>query len=244
VGGLIDLTSQVMDGSLQNGFLLARPPSHHANNRSSSGFCIFNSVGLTIQNLQRRVSGIKVAVFDFDVHFCDGTASMFAADSNVLCMSIHRHDNGAFYPGKCGSLTKNGTGAGKGYTVNVPINVTEMGDREYLEALKTVFLPIMSDFDPDVVFISAGFDCAHGDANDGNMHVSSAGFAHMTALIKHSLKRHQKLIMSMEGGYNVHALSRGMYTSASWRRATRITRTGLVFATQRHGCGSRACEKA
>jgi len=110
----------------------------------------------------------KVCIFDWDVHVGDGTSNIFSEDDSVLYMSIHRFDNGAFYPGPAGKHTKIGEGKGKGFNVHFPFNVeksqkTLIGDTDYIYACETIFFPIIREFNPDLIIISAGFDSALGD---------------------------------------------------------------------------------
>lgn len=213
VGGLIDLMEQIMSGELRNGYAIVRPPGHHADNRSASGFCLFNNVGVAVQALRANHPHAKVAIVDFDVHSGNGSQHMFYTDPNVLFFSIHRSDNGNYYPGT-GDHTECGKGAGIGFTVNVPLNVTEMGDTEYLEAFRTILMPVLGEFQPDIIAVSAGYDAAHNDPIGSNMHVSTAGFAHMTALLKNFVDQtHGRIVLALEGGYNVHAVAQAIQAS-------------------------------
>jgi histone deacetylase 6 len=110
----------------------------------------------------------KICIFDWDVHVGDGTSNIFYEDNSVLYLSIHRFDNGGFYPGPAGKHTKVGEGKGRGYNVHFPFNVeksmkTTIGDLDYIYACETIFFPIIKEFNPDLLIISAGFDSAHGD---------------------------------------------------------------------------------
>lgn len=98
-------------------------------------------------------------------------------------MSIHRHDDGNFFPGTGGS-TECGTGAGVGNNVNIAwsggLN-PPLGDAEYLAAFRTIVMPIAREFSPDIVLVSAGFDAASGHpAPLGGYVVSPACFGHLT----------------------------------------------------------------
>lgn len=123
-------------------------------------------------------------VFVFkDVHHGNGTQQIFYDDPSVLYLSIHRHDDGNFFPGTGGS-TECGAGPGLGYNVNIAwsggIN-PPLGDAEYLAAFRTVVMPIAREFAPDIVLVSAGFDAAIGHpAPLGGYVVSPACFGHLT----------------------------------------------------------------
>ena len=121
---------------------------------------------------------------------------MFESDPNVLYFSIHRYDQGAFYPGGPeANYTFAGVGPGLGRTVNVPWPMKGLGDADYLHVFYKLLLPIAFEFAPDLVFISAGFDAAVNDVI-GECRVSSAGFAHMTYLLK-GLAR-GRVVMALE----------------------------------------------
>lgn len=98
----------------------------------------------------------------------DGTSQIFSEDESVLYLSIHRFDNGTFYPGVAGKHTKIGEGKGRGFNVHFPFNVektmqTLIGDNDYIYACEALFFPIIKEFNPDLIIISAGFDSALGD---------------------------------------------------------------------------------
>lgn len=100
-----------------------------------------------------------------------------------MYLSVHRHDDGNFFPGTGGS-TECGTGSGLGYNVNVAwsggLN-PPLGDAEYLAAFRTIVMPIAREYSPDIVLVSAGFDAASGHpANLGGYIVSPACFGQLT----------------------------------------------------------------
>ena len=129
---------------------------------------------------------------------------MFLQDPEVLYMSIHRFDNGSFFPGT-GAVSEVGSGSGEGYTVNIPWPSKGMGDAEYMSAFDQVVLPIARQFSPELVLVSAGFDAAKGDPL-GGCNVSPACYAHMTSMLK--TLAGGRLIVALEGGYNLRSISR------------------------------------
>lgn len=65
----------------------------------------------------------RIAIIDWDVHHGNGTQHMFESDADVLYISLHRYDNGFFFPGsEDGNYTQVGKGKGRGYNVNIPFN--------------------------------------------------------------------------------------------------------------------------
>jgi len=169
------------------------------------GFCLLNNVAVAVRAIQAKFNIKRVLVVDWDVHHGNGTQDIFDEDISVLFMSVHCGTPG-FYPGS-GRAREVGKGDAKGFTVNVPFTNTAMGDEDYLSVFKWVFLPIAIEFDPEVIFVSAGFDCG---ANDklGPMKVTTAGFGQMMYLLK-TLAPHGKVICALEGGYSLDVLSQG-----------------------------------
>ena len=152
----------------------------------------------------------KIAIFDWDVHCGDGTAEVFKEDDSVLYMSIHRFDRGDFYPGSVGRADKIGEGKGAGFNIQFPFDVikndTELvGDRDYIYACEKVFFPVIKEFEPEIIIISAGFDSAKGDPL-GQVGVTPVGYAYITAGLR-SLCSKSRVSVVLEGGYNYNALA-------------------------------------
>ncbi|TMS16728.1 Histone deacetylase 7 [Larimichthys crocea] len=164
-GSVVELAFRVAKGELKNGFAVVRPPGHHADPSNPMGFCYFNSVAIAAKQLQHKLSVSKILIVDWDVHHGNGTQEVFYSDPSVLYISLHRYDDGNFFPGS-GSPAEVGSGAGEGFNVNVAWTGgldPPMGDAEYLAAFRSVVMPIAQEFSPDVVLVSAGFDAAEGN---------------------------------------------------------------------------------
>jgi acetoin utilization deacetylase AcuC-like enzyme len=173
---------QVAEGKLRNGFAVIRPPGHHAERDQAMGFCFFNNVAIAARHLQQRYADRcrKIAIIDWDVHHGNGTQLCFDSDPNVLYLSLHRHDNGNFFPGT-GAVTEVGQGAGKGFTLNIPFSGDTMGDAEYLAAWRVVVAPVLQEFDADFILVSAGFDGAKGHPQAlGGYELSAQLFGYLT----------------------------------------------------------------
>uniref|UniRef100_A0A673ZZW7 histone deacetylase n=1 Tax=Salmo trutta TaxID=8032 RepID=A0A673ZZW7_SALTR len=167
VGSVVELCFKVAAAELKNGFAVVRPPGHHAEESTPMGFCYFNSVAIAAKLLQQRLSVSKILIVDWDVHHGNGTQQAFYSDPNVLYLSLHRYDDGNFFPGS-GAPDEVGTGAGMGFNVNMAFTgglEPPMGDAEYLAAFRTVVMPIANEFAPDVVLVSSGFDAVEGHAS-------------------------------------------------------------------------------
>ena len=116
-GGAIEGVRAVMNSEVDSSFCIIRPPGHHASCSNVAGFCFFNNAAVGARYAQKEFGVKKVAIFDWDVHVGDGTSDIFYEDDSVLYMSIHRFDNGAFYPGPSGKHNKVGDHKGRGYNI-------------------------------------------------------------------------------------------------------------------------------
>ena len=158
-------------GELENGMALVRPPGHHAMRSESCGYCYVNNVAMAARAALDTVQ--RIVIIDWDVHHGQGTQREFYEDDRVMYISIHRHEDGFWWPNLQESdHTFTGAGAGAGYNVNIPLNVTGNTDGDYLHAWHQVVLPLAHTFNPDLVIISAGFDpalgCPEGEQGDSS----------------------------------------------------------------------------
>ncbi|XP_028928527.1 histone deacetylase 7 isoform X1 [Ornithorhynchus anatinus] len=206
-GSVTDLAFKVAARELKNGFAVVRPPGHHADLSTAMGFCFFNSVAIAARQLQQKGKVGKILIVDWDVHHGNGTQQAFYQDPRVLYISLHRHDNGNFFPGS-GAVDEVGAGSGEGFTVNVAWAGgldPPMGDPEYLAAFRTVVMPIAREFSPDLVLVSAGFDAADGHPPPlGGYCVSAKCFGYMTQQLM-SLAG-GAVVLALEGGHDLTAI--------------------------------------
>ncbi len=210
-GSVITAVEKVIRGECVNAIANVRPPGHHAECNRVMGFCFFNNVAVAAANALDKFDGVeRILIVDWDVHHGNATEHQFEDDPNVLYVSIHRYDQGNFYPGT-GHPYSVGTGRGRGFNINIGWNGPGAGDAEYLAAFHQLIMPIGHAFNPDLVLVSAGFDSARGDPL-GGCRVSPAGFAHMTAMLS-SLAR-GRMVVCLEGGYNLRSISRSMEACA------------------------------
>lgn len=149
----------------------------------------------------------RILIVDWDVHHGNGTQQVFYDDPNVLYLSIHRHDDGNFFPGT-GGPSECGSGHGLGLNVNVAWSgglSPPLGDAEYLAAFRTIVMPIAREFGPDLVLVSAGFDAAIGHPPPlGGYLVSPACFGHLTRELMRLANG--KVVLALEGGYDLPAI--------------------------------------
>ena len=207
VGCTIDLAKEVALGKLKNGFSIVRPPGHHAEEDVAMAFCYFNNVAIAVKSLIKNDLARKVLIIDWDAHHCNGTQKIFYDSDKVMVISVHRYDNGKFFPGT-GSCQDVGTGAGAGFNVNIPLDggsTPAMGDKEYLAVFRSVVMPIAQQFNPDFVFISCGFSAARGHPDFlAGFDVTPQCFGYLTYMVSQLAKG--KLVMVLEGGFEENAL--------------------------------------
>ncbi len=198
-GGLLGLTARVLSGDLTNGLALLRPPGHHAEAGRAMGFCLYNNVAIAAR-IAQRMGARRILIVDWDLHHGNGTQNSFYKDPDVLYFSTHQYP---FYPGT-GAIEDVGEGEGRGRTVNVAWPAGR-DDADYLAAFDRVLLPIAAAFKPGLVLVSCGFDAAEGDPL-GSMRLSPEGYARMT--VRLAALASGKLVLALEGGYNLEAISR------------------------------------
>ena len=201
-GGLCEAIKAVLEEKIENAFALIRPPGHHAERNRAMGFCLFNNVAIGARYAQKIHSIEKVLVVDWDLHHGNGTQHSFEDDPTVLYFSTHQYP---YYPGT-GAFEEVGTGAGQGFTVNVPLSYG-YGDAEYAAIYGMILRPVAMEFKPDLILISAGFDIYEGDPL-GGMSVTPKGFAAMTRVIMDIADKccDGRLVITLEGGYDLNGL--------------------------------------
>ncbi|XP_042610039.1 histone deacetylase 4-like isoform X2 [Cyprinus carpio] len=207
VGSVVELVFKVASGELKNGFAVVRPPGHHAEESTPMGFCYFNSVAIAAKLLQQRLNVSKILIVDWDVHHGNGTQQAFYDDPRVLYISLHRYDDGNFFPGS-GAPEEVGSGPGVGFNVNVAFTGgldPPMGDAEYLAAFRTVVMPIASEFAPDLVLVSAGFDAVEGHPPPlGGYKLTSRCLGHLTKQLMGLAGG--RVVLALEGGHDLRAI--------------------------------------
>lgn len=198
-GSVIKGVDLLMEGEIDNGFALVRPPGHHAEKERAMGFCLFNNVAVAAWHAAISHQLERVMIVDWDLHHGNGTQFSFYDTSQVLYLSTHQFP---YYPGT-GSLQETGTGQGEGYTVNVPLP-GGFGDQEYAAIFNDIVVPVGRSYQPELILISAGFDIYHGDPL-GSMSVGPAGFAYMTRALVELAEEvcDGRVLVTLEGGYNL-----------------------------------------
>ncbi|MGE0329052.1 MAG: histone deacetylase, partial [Polyangiaceae bacterium] len=200
-GGSIALVDELLDGNADFGVALLRPPGHHARPDAAMGFCLLNNVAVAAAHARAR--GLeRVMIIDWDVHHGNGTQEMFYDDPTVLYASLHQFP---FYPGT-GSATEVGSGDGRGYTVNVPLSAGA-GEAVYIETVRQLLAPVIAEYDPELLLISAGFD-AHARDPLAGMALNAESYPRMLSALTEAWSRgaRGRLGLLLEGGYDLQGL--------------------------------------
>jgi acetoin utilization deacetylase AcuC-like enzyme len=201
-GAAVLATDLVVGGRAQNAFCAVRPPGHHAMRDRAMGFCLFNNVAVGVKHALEQHGLDRVAVIDFDVHHGNGTEDIFSDDDRVVMASIFQHP---FYP-------YSGTEAPAPNMVNVPLPAGSDG-RALRTAVEKVWMPALDELEPQLIFVSAGFD-AHVEDEMASLRFTEADYAWVTQRIKEVADRYAegKIVSVLEGGYALSALGRSVVT--------------------------------
>ena len=222
-GGAVHAAERLLS---EGGFAFCglRPPGHHAERDRAMGFCLFNNVAVAAAHAVEELGVEGVLVLDWDVHHGNGTERIFYASPSVLYASIHQSP---LYPGT-GDAVELGSGAGEGYTVNLPVPPGS-GPDEFLSLVQTVVSPIAREWRPGLICISAGYD-AHRDDPLANCELDDAAYGDMAATMRDlAAELGVPVLICLEGGYSLGALSRSVVTTLeafSGDRPPRVAPTG------------------
>jgi acetoin utilization deacetylase AcuC-like enzyme len=197
-GAAVLAVDLVMSGRAENAFCNVRPPGHHAGMDSSGGFCIFNNVAVGAAHALAHHGLERVAIADFDVHHGNGTENIFHDNPRVMLCSTFRHP---YYP-HCGA------DSGNEHIINVPLPAGTSGEG-FRAAVTERWFPALEHFQPQMLFISAGFD-AHREDDMGGFALREADYTWVSEKLKEIAARHasRRIVSVLEGGYALHALGR------------------------------------
>ena len=179
-----------------------RPPGHHAERDRAMGFCLFNNVAVAAAHALAAHGLERVLIFDWDVHHGNGTEAIFYDSASVLYASVHQSP---LYPGT-GAASDTGTADGEGFTVNLPVPPGS-GPELYLPLVQHLLVPLAREYDPQLLFLSAGYD-AHSDDPLAQCELESEDFGRMAAAFRALAEELAvPVIVCLEGGYALGALA-------------------------------------
>jgi acetoin utilization deacetylase AcuC-like enzyme len=197
-GAVVQATDLVMAGEVSRAFCAVRPPGHHATPRRPMGFCVFNNVAIAAAHALEHHGLERVAVLDFDVHHGNGTEDAFHEDRRVMLCSTFQHP---YYP-YCGA------DSGNDHIINVPLPAMTDGPN-FRKAVERFWMPALDRFQPQLVFVSAGFD-AHREDPLAYLQLEDEDYRWVTEKILEVAERHAqgRVVSTLEGGYNLDSLRR------------------------------------
>lgn len=202
-GAAIAATDAVIAGEFSTAFCAVRPPGHHATPDASMGFCLFNNVAIAIRHAIEVHGLSRIAVVDFDVHHGNGTEAAFVDDARVLMVSFFQsplYPYSGEYP----------AGERPAHLLNIPVPAYTRGDR-VREIVEREWLPALHAHQPEMIFISAGFD-AHREDELASMGLIEADYAWITRQLSAVAAQHAqgRIVSCLEGGYHLSALGRSV----------------------------------
>ena len=204
-GAVVAGVDAVMQGKVRTAFAAVRPPGHHAAPGVPGGFCLINNAAVGARHAQAKYGVERVAIVDFDVHHGQGTQAVVEPDPTLFYASTHQTP---LYPGT-GSPRETGT---DNNVVNVPLSAGS-GSAEFRAAWSERILPMLDDFAPELVIVSAGFDAHRADPL-AQLEVETEDFVWLTEELLAIADRHAqgRLVSVLEGGYDLNALAESVAT--------------------------------
>ena len=206
-GAAITAVDLVFQHSFDKVFAAVRPPGHHARPEAAMGFCVFNTISLAAKYAQTSYGISKILIIDWDVHHGNGTQEIFYHSPHVFYLSLHQYP---LFP-MTGKSGETGAGAGKGFTLNIPLPPGQT-DADYALALEQALRTVETRFRPELILVSAGFDAFYADSIAG-MLLTEDGFYKLTELVARFARRYAngRIISFLEGGYHLQGLANSVH---------------------------------
>eukprot|EP00468_Gymnochlora_sp_CCMP2014_P014332 CAMPEP_0167769468 /NCGR_PEP_ID=MMETSP0110_2-20121227/17319_1 /TAXON_ID=629695 /ORGANISM="Gymnochlora sp., Strain CCMP2014" /LENGTH=370 /DNA_ID=CAMNT_0007658415 /DNA_START=237 /DNA_END=1349 /DNA_ORIENTATION=+ len=233
-GVTLQAVEDVCEDRALRAFVMVRPPGHHAEPHTAMGFCFFNNIMLGLAHAQAKYPDLikRAALLDFDVHHGNGGQTACFKEPSRMFASTHQSP---LFPWK-GLSEETGVNFN---VINVPLS-KDSSPQDFREAWENKILPSVRDFDPDIIFVSAGFD-AHESDPLASLRLMESDFGFVTDKIAELANEVAggRLITVLEGGYDPQAL--GNCVSEHLRS---LSRTSLPSLEQRSRTSSKAVSAA
>ena len=199
-GAVFSGMDTVLNGAQQRVFCAVRPPGHHAERDSAMGFCLLNSVAIAAIAALDHAEVERVAILDFDVHHGNGTVDVCRDHRQILVCSSFQSP---YYPNRLDDLVQPNI-------VNTPL-VAGSDGRVFRAALERDWLPALEAHQPDIVFVSAGFD-AHVNDPLADLRLVEDDYRWVTQFIVSMAIQYAqgRVVSTLEGGYDLDALARSV----------------------------------
>ncbi len=203
-GATLNCTEEVLEGKAQNAFAIVRPPGHHAEPEAAMGFCLLNNVAISARYALSK-GAARVLIVDFDVHHGNGTQAVFLDERRAAFLSTQQEN---IYPFQTGFIED--APQARGRIVNVPLP-RRAGDAAFTQVGEQVLTPLVKNFAPEMIFVSAGFD-SHWDDPLAELGLTSAGYhAYARRLVELAGQNCDgRIVFVLEGGYNPRNVASGV----------------------------------
>ncbi len=197
-----DLVERILKGTLERGFALVRPPGHHASATVPMGYCILNNVAVAVQSAKKH-GAKRIAIIDFDVHHGNGTQEILSGDPDCVHIDLHQKN---LFPEQSGSIDACGKKPAKGHLINVQLP-PECSGREYMRVMEEIVSPVLRSFQPDIIFVSAGYD-AHEYDGLSDMKLVYVDYYNMIRYLCGLAEElcQGRVVCFLEGGYSIGGL--------------------------------------
>lgn len=243
VGGALKAVKLVMERRFKNAFALVRPPGHHAEKSRALGFCVFNNVAIAAKYLIKEYGLQRILILDIDAHHGNGTQKTFYRTNKVLYISLHQDPR--LFPGT-GFIDELGEGAGLGYNINAPLPF-RTNDSIYLKAMKEIVTPIVRQYKPQFILMSAGLDGHYTDPV-GNLALSALCYERVYEIMMNLASEMCKgmLVSVLEGGYSLSFVGKIAATAIAKMSGVNYTSNDKIPTSSKHVrlLGERTIKKA
>jgi acetoin utilization deacetylase AcuC-like enzyme len=200
-GGACEMTRALLRGEDGIGLCAVRPAGHHAEPDRAMGFCLFDNIAIAAAMAIADLGLERVLILDWDVHHGNGTSEAFRRRADVLVIDFHED---GLYPGS-GAASDRGSGAGEGYTLNLPVPPGS-GEELWLSLLEQEVIPAARSFVPQLILVSAGFD-AHRRDPLAHCNLETESYALMAGRVRDlATELGVPLGLVLEGGYDLGSL--------------------------------------